>query len=203
MENTPKLSIIQQIQPQCDTLHLNMKREKDMQGKTNRSMAETTGVPLSTTAKFFSGALTNPSVFMVAAMSIDLGMSLDELMGIKPDTQSKDAETIKELERKLERAEHDLKQSEILNGYLADGIKERRPMIYGLTALCGILVLALMSYLMMDVSNLNFGFITTEGISVVGILLVAILLAAVGFVIYTMAKRRTKNRKDKSDTEKR
>lgn len=199
MDTTPAQTIIQQIQPQCDALHLNMKREKDLQGKTNRGMADTTGVPLSTTAKFFSGALTNPSVFMVAAMSIDLGMSLDELMGIKVDTQSSDAETIRELERKLERAEHDLKQSEVLNRYFADGIKERKTLLYGMTVLCSVLVLSLMTYFVMDVSNLNFGFVTTEGISFFGVVLLVVMLAAAGFVIYSVAKKKKKN--DKSDTE--
>lgn len=192
MSTTPTQTIIQQIQPQCDALHINMKHEKDIQGKTNRGMADRTGVLLSTTAKFFSGALSNPCIFTVAALSIDLGMSLDELMGVKPDNRGKDAERIKELERQLERAEHDLKQSEILNGYLANGIKERKPLLYGLTALCSVLVITLMFYLMMDARNLNFGFITTKGVSFVGVALVVGILAAVGFVIYLVAKKRKK-----------
>lgn len=200
MDNTPTQTIIQQIQPQCDTLHEKMKNQKDALHETNQSVADHTGIPISNVAKFFSGAIANPSVFYTAAMCIFLDMSLDELMGIKADAHNKNAEQIKELERKLDRAEHDLKQSEIMNGYFADGIKERKNLIYGLTALCAVLVLALLSYLMMDASNLHFGFITTEGVSVVGILLLVAVLAIVGFVVYTLIKKR-KKADDKNGTD--
>lgn len=196
MNTTPTQTIIQQIQPQCDSLHINMKHEKDIQGKTNRELAECSGVPLSTTAKFFSGALSNPGVFSVAALCIALGLSLDILMGIKAETHG-DVERIKELERLLERTEHDLKQSEILNGYLADGIKERRPLIYGLTTLCSVLAISLMAYLMMDIGNMNFGFFTHNGVSFFGIAVILILVAAGAFGIYTAIRsNRQKTKKD-------
>lgn len=197
MNTTPTQTIIQQIQPQCDSLHINMKHEKDIQGKTNRELAERSGVPLSTTAKFFSGALSNPGIFSVAALCIALGLSLDVLMGVKPETHTKDAERIIELERLLDRTEHDLKQSEILNGYLADGIKERKPLIYGLTALCTLLTLSLMTYLMMDMGNGNFGFFTHNGVSFFGIAIIGVLVAAGAFAIYTVIRsNRQKTKKD-------
>lgn len=197
MNTTPTQTIIQQIQPQCDSLHINMKHEKDIQGKTNRELAERSGVPLSTTAKFFSGALSNPGIFSVAALCIALGLSLDVLMGVKPETHTKDAERIIELERLLDRTEHDLKQSEILNGYLADGIKERKPLIYGLTALCTLLTLSLMTYLMMDMGNGNFGFFTHNGVSFFGIAIIGVLVAAGAFAIYTIIRsNRQKTKKD-------
>lgn len=197
MNTTPTQTIIQQIQPQCDSLHINMKHEKDIQGKTNRELAERSGVPLSTTAKFFSGALSNPGIFSVAALCIALGLSLDVLMGVKPETHTKDAERIIELERLLDRTEHDLKQSEILNGYLADGIKERKPLIYGLTALCTLLTLSLMAYLMMDMGNGNFGFFTHNGVSFFGIAIIGVLVAAGAFAIYTVIRsNRQKTKKD-------
>lgn len=200
MNTTPTQTIIQQIQPQCDSLHINMKHEKDIQGKTNRELAECSGVPLSTTAKFFSGALSNPGVFSVAALCIALGLSLDILMGIKAETHG-DVERIKELERLLERTEHDLKQSEILNGYLADGIKERRPLIYGLTTLCSVLAISLMGYLMMDIGNMNFGFFTHNGVSFFGIAVILILVAAGAFGIYTAIRSNRQNTKKDDEIE--
>lgn len=203
MSATPTQTIIQQIQPQCDTLHEKIKEQKDAMHETNQSVADHTGIPISNVAKFFSGALANPSVFYTAAMCIFLDLSLDELMGIRPDRHGKDAERIKELERQLERSEHDLQQCEIMNSHFAAGIKERKSLLYGLTALCSILVLSLMAYLMMDASNLNFGFITTEGVSVFGALLIVAVLAGAVFVIYSLAKKTKKNGQDKTDAEKR
>lgn len=200
MNTTPTQTIIQQIQPQCDSLHINMKHEKDIQGKTNRELAERSGVPLSTTAKFFSGALSNPGIFSVAALCIALGLSLDVLMGVKPETHTKDTERIIELERLLDRKEHDLKQSEILNGYLADGIKERKPLIYGLTILCTLLTLSLMTYLMMDMGNGNFGFFTHNGVSFFGIAIILIIVAAGAFGIYVAIKKQITKKDDEIES---
>lgn len=193
MSATPTQTIIQQIQPQCDTLHEKIKEQKDAMHETNQSVADHTGIPISNVAKFFSGALANPSVFYTAAMCIFLDLSLDELMGIRPDRHGKDAERIKELERQLERTEHDLQQCEILNSHFAAGIKERKSLLYGLTALCSILVLSLMAYLIVDASNLHFGFFTTEGVSVFGVLIIVLVLAGVGFLIHSLIKRGKNN----------
>lgn len=203
MNTAPTQTIIQQIQPQCDMLHEKMKEQKDAKRETNQSVADSTGIPISNVAKFFSGALANPSVFYTAAMCIFLDLSLDELMGIKVNTHSKDLETISELERRLERAEHDLKQSEIMNGYFASGIKERKNLLYGMTTLCSVLVVSLMVYLMMDIGNANFGFFRDGHISVFGIAIIVIVLAAILFASYTLLKRQKKHPHDKSDTEKR
>lgn len=190
MSATPTQTIIQRIQPQCDTLHERMKEQKDARHETNQSVADSTGIPISNVAKFFSGALANPSVFYTAAMCIHLDLSMDELFEIKAD--SKNAERIKELERQLERTEHDLKQCEIMNGYFAAGIKERKSLLYSMTALCSILVVALMSYLIMDVSNLNFGFVTTKGVSFFGVVIILAIVATGSFAVYTAVKKRKK-----------
>ncbi len=83
-----KQTIIQQIQPNCDELYKRIKEAKDAQRKTHKDLVESTGVPQYTIAKFLSGALTNPGVFGVAAICIDLGLSLDELMGDSSPTET-------------------------------------------------------------------------------------------------------------------
>lgn len=191
MKNEPTQTIVQQLQPLCDELHIKMKHEKDKQGKTNRGLSDRTGVPLSTTAKFFSGALSNPGVLPVAAFSIDLGLSLDGLMGIAPQA---DSEQIKRLEAQLDKAKSELELVKHHNELLESGIKDRKPVIFGLTIVCLLLTVSLMGYLTMDVSNLNFGFFTHEGVSVVGVAIVAALLASIGMLSVRFYRTRKKEK---------
>lgn len=191
----PEQTIIQRIQPQCDSLHIKMRNQKDALHETNQSVADNTGIPLSNVGKFFSGALTSPSVFYTAAMCIHLGMSLDELFEI---AQPENAEKIKHLESQLERANSDLELVRHHNAILEAGITDRKPVIFGLTAICLILAVALMGYLAMDVTNLNFGFFTHEGVSAVGVVIFAVLIGSVGVLVYRFIKtRKGKKNSDK------
>lgn len=193
-------TIIQRIQPQCDTLHLKMKNEKDAQHKTNQSVADSTGVPKSTVAKFFSGTLSNPGVFGVSAICIDLGMSLDRLMGIAPEQSAEDLSHVAELELKLQSSEAQVALLKERSKLLEDGIKERKPIIYGLLGMCGFLFVVFIAYLMMDISNMSFGFIRDEDhISPVLIVLGLLLLSAAAWTAYRwFAKKKTK-RNDEID----
>ena len=202
MKNEPTQTIIQQIQPQCDNLYKKMKHEKDMQHKTNRSLAERTGIPISTTAKFFSGTLSNPGIFSVTAWCIDLSLSLDVLMGISRENESECVARIAELEAELasEKRENELLKNQ--NKQLEAGIAERKPIIYGLAGLCLLLAFAVLAYIIIDMSNLNFGFFRADNfgnsLTVLtlgfGILIVAAL--------HIITKNKAKNKNDNT-TEKR
>ena len=84
-----------------------------------------------------------------------------------------------------------------VNELLESGIKDRKPVIFGLTAVCLLLTVALMSYLTMDVSNLNFGFFTHEGVSVVGIIIVALPLVSAVVLAARFIKSRKGKKSDK------
>lgn len=187
----PEQTIIQRIQPQCDSLHIKMRNQKDTLHETNQSVADSTGIPISNVGKFFSGALSSPSVFYTAAMCIHLGMSMDELFEIAPP---ENAEKIKHLESQLERANSDLELVKHHNEILESGLKDRKPVMFGLTAICFVLVIALIGYLAMDVSNLNFGFFTHEGVSAVGIIIIALPFVAAVVLAAQFIKSRKKNK---------
>lgn len=187
----PEQTIIQRIQPQCDSLHIKMRNQKDALHETNQSVADSTGIPISNVGKFFSGALSSPSVFYTAAMCIHLGMSMDELFEIAPP---ENAEKIKHLESQLERANSDLELIRHHNEILESGLKDRKPVMFGLTAICFVLVIALIGYLAMDVSNMNFGFFTHEGVSVIGVILVALPLVSACVLAARFIKSRKKDK---------
>ncbi len=191
----PAQTIVQQIQPQCNTLHLKIKDAKDRQHETNQSIADHTGIPISNIAKFFSGSLASPSVFYVAAICIHLHLSLDDLMEIaqpkEPDTET----NVAELQAKLDGAEKQIVLLKERSRLLEAGIAERKPIIYGLAGLCLFLSVSLMTYLIIDIGNKSFGFFRSDRTSVVGIVMIVVLLAAVCVLVAHMirAKKESNN----------
>lgn len=182
MTNATSQTIIQQIQPQCAELYKKLKHEKDIQGKTNKSVAKCTGVSISTVSNLFAGSATSPSVFYVSAICIHLGLSLDELMGIEPPSKEADdgASCLAELEAQLDRANSELELVKHHSEYLEANIAERKPIIYGLTALCLLLAIALFTYLVMDIGAGDFGFFRDDRISLFGIVMIAVLVTSFG-----------------------
>lgn len=195
-------TIIQRIQPQCDALPQRMKDAKNAQRKTNQSVADSTGVPLSTVAKFFSGTLSNPSVFGVAAMCIDLDLSLDNLMGITQEQPEENRSHIMELELKLESSEAQVALLKERSRILEAGINERKPLILGLLGLCCFLFAAFTVYLMMDIGNFSFGFIRdNEHVSPALILLGFLAVAMVWSTVQVAIKYKAKKQNTKKDDE--
>lgn len=210
MENVP-MTIIQQIQPQCDTLHIKMKEQKDAQHETNQSVADHTGIPISNVAKFFSGTLANPSVFYMAAICIFLGLSIDELLGITPKKDADgSAARIAELEAQLERTNLQLertnKELELVERhckFLEDGLAERKGNFTSLSTMCAVLIIPLIMYLVIDISNANFGFFRyNNDIPIVGIIIAIVIIVSIVLLTIHIIKE-NKNKHKNKDTEKR
>lgn len=192
-----KQTIIQQIQPQCDNLYKNIKDAAMTQHRTHREIVEHTGVPRSTVAKFLSGALASPSVFYIAALCKYLNLSMDGLFDTEPQSEREAGENA-DLQAKLNSAEQQIKHLNEKCGMLEAGIRERKPVIYGLAGLCIFLSVALCGYIALDISDMEHGFFTENGLSVMGgvlcIFLVSVVLALLHFS--AKAKRKKDNEKD-------
>lgn len=62
-----------------------IKEEKDL---SNAEIAKTSNVPLATITRIFNGQTPNPTFETISAISTAMGVSLDELTGLKqPDAQ--------------------------------------------------------------------------------------------------------------------
>lgn len=192
-----KQTIIQQIQPQCDNLYKNIKDAAMTQHRTHREIVEHTGVPRSTVAKFLSGALASPSVFYIAALCKYLNLSMDGLFDTEPQSEREAGENA-DLQAKLNSAEQQIKHLNEKCGMLEAGIRERKPVIYGLAGLCIFLSVALCGYIALDISDMEHGFFTENGLSVMGgvlcIFLVSVVLALLHFS--AKAKRKKDNEKE-------
>lgn len=173
-----------------------LRQAKDQAGETNKSVSGKSGVPISSVAKFFSGALTNPSFFMVGSIAEALGVSLDELAGIS----STEPEPDLAMQSRLEAAEQELLLTKRYAIRLESGLDERKPVIYGLVGLCIFLALAFGAYVVMDIRDTEHGLI--RGGSTVSPLLYLLLIAIISTGLVTahhIAKRSAKQKEGQSD----
>lgn len=191
-----KQTIIQQIQPQCDNLYKNIKAAAIAQHRTHREIVEHTGVPRSTVAKFLSGALASPSVFYIAALCKYLNLSMDGLFDTEPQCEREAGENA-DLQAKLNSADQQIKHLNEKCRMLQAGIKERKPVIYGLAGLCIFLSAALCGYIALDISDRKHGLFVANRFPVIGCALCILIGAAVFGFLYYIAKNRKKriNRK--------
>lgn len=189
-----KQTIIQQIQPQCDNLYKNIKDAAIAQHRTHREIVEHTGVPRSTVAKFLSGALASPSVFYIAALCKYLNLSMDGLFDIEPQSE-RDAGENADIQVKLNGAEQRIKHLNEKCGMLQAGIRERKPVIYGLAGLCIFLSVALCGYIALDISDREHGLFVASRFPVIGCALCILIGAAVFGFLYYIAKSRRKEDK--------
>lgn len=151
--------ILQEISDKCDRLPGALREEKERQHYTYPQIAQATGVPEHTVGKFFSGTLANPSVFHVAAYCILLHVSLDSLFGIaNPQTDSR-------LRQELAVTKMALVKTEEQVSIYRSGVKERKPVIYGLCGLCIAMFLMLATYICLDALAPDTGLIQQGSVS--------------------------------------
>lgn len=193
-----KQTIIQQIQPNCDSLYKQIKAAANAQHKTHKDIVENTGVARSTVAKFLSGAISNPGVFFVAPLCIYLGLSLDELMGITtpPAPQEETAVEIAELKGKLAKAEAETALLKERSKLLEAGIAERKPMLYGLAGLCIFLSLVFVVYLFVDISDADHGFIRNNRVSPALVVLILAIVVTALFTAHSVTKRKAEMKRN-------
>ena len=190
MDDSDRRTIIQQIQPHCDTFHDRLKDAKIQQRKTNQDIATSTGIPLTYVTKFLGGRRADISVGYVAAICIDL-------IGIPPQEPENDQPGEEErLRTELRHKDELLAKTEQQVRMLESGIHARRQLIYSLVGLCSLLAAMLMMYIVLDAMDPDQGMIRANGVSPAiyagGIALVCIAL----FAAHTIAKKKERKRQE-------
>ena len=177
-----------------------LREAKDRSGETNRSIAEKSGVPLSSVAKFFSGASQNPSFVMIAAFAEALGLSLDALAGLPTAEAAPEEPGIPQaeaiaLQHRLEAAEQELAYTKLYASRLEAGLAERKPVIYGLAGLSIFLALAFVAYIVIDINDPDHGLIRAgSGISPLLYLLLLGITSALLATAHFMVKHKNKHK---------
>lgn len=131
-----------------------LKEEKKM---TNAEIAKLSDIPLATITRIFNGNTPNPTFETFAHIAIALGVSLDEIAGLKvPETEAPPvpapiAATLDSYSELLKEKDDRIAELKV------EKEKERKEKHFVAFAFCGFLALVLI-VLIVDVLNGNFGY---------------------------------------------
>lgn len=207
MDSNTGQTFIEEMQPNFDALPERLKDEKFRNHLTNQQLSDVSGVPIATTSRILSGAVSNPGFFHIAALCAAMDVSMDSVAGVHPSGDQAEIDQLRQeiaykdeiiaekgaaIDRLLDRSrimeagvaardDRISKQSEALSkkdSALASVQRENKPLIYGQCALNILLTAVLMVYMVLDARNPEMGLIRSEKISAV-ILLGAAGIAAV------------------------
>lgn len=207
MDSNTGQTFIEEMQPNFDALPERLKDEKFRNHLTNQQLSDVSGVPIATTSRILSGAVSNPGFFHIAALCAAMAVSMDSVAGVHPSGDQAEIDQLRQeiaykdeiiaekgaaIDRLLDRSrimeagvaardDRISKQSEALSkkdSALASVQRENKPLIYGQCALNILLTAVLMVYMVLDARNPEMGLIRSEKISAV-ILLGAAGIAAV------------------------
>ena len=196
MDSNTGQTFIEEMQPNFDALPERLKDEKFRNHLTNQQLSDVSGVPIATTSRILSGAVSNPGFFHIAALCAAMDVSMDSVAGVHQSGDQAEIDQLRQeiaykdkiiaekdaaIDRLLDRSrimeagvaardDRISKQSEALSekdSALASVQRENKPLIYGQCALNILLTAVLMVYMVLDARNPEMGLIRSEKISAV------------------------------------
>lgn len=143
-------------------------------------LSEASGVGYSAIATQSAGTANSPKLFEQAAIADVLGLSLDELCGLKePQDVSELTERIHQLELVNARQAGDIQRLEEVAAEKDKRFSSYRPMVYALVAVCVLLVCVLVAYMIFDASVKDAGLFQSTGTSLFVVALALLILATI------------------------
>lgn len=196
MDSNTGQTFIEEMHPNFDALPERLKDEKFRNHLTNQQLSDVSGVPIATTSRILSGAVSNPGFFHIAALCAAMDVSMDSVAGVHPSGDQAEIDQLRQeiaykdeiiaekgaaIDRLLDRSrimeagvaardDRISKQNEALSkkdSALASVQRENKPLIYGQCALNILLTAVLMVYMVLDARNPEMGLIRSEKISAV------------------------------------
>lgn len=188
------MTAFQRLKPYFDSYNSKITAARNAQQLSIVDLAEQAGVSYSSIATQSAGRADNPKIFEQAAAAYVLGLSLDELCGLRPPAD------VTELTSQIHSLELDnaRKDGEIgrLNA-VTDGDKRHaedaaarlvtlRNLVFGLVAMCALLLVTVISYIVWDVQITTVGLFCSTGLSIFAVILAMIVIAAVALIVYAV-----------------
>lgn len=192
------MSAIQQITPRVGELNAQVRQAKTAGGHTNQSLADASGVSLSTLSKFLSGATSDPKLSDAAALAMTLGLSLDALCGLSapPESDADLTRRVHELELDNARLAGEVERLRAVGLIQGDSLSAQRPLIYGMGVLCIVLAFALSAYLIADAQHPSIGLIQWGDLSLAAwalVILIACSTTTTVLLIYRVYRHGRRN----------
>lgn len=188
------MTAFQRLKPYFDSYNSKITAARNAQQLSIVDLAEQAGVSYSSIATQSAGRADNPKIFEQAAAAYVLGLSLDELCGLRPPAD------VTELTSQIHSLELDnaRKDGEIgrLNA-VTDGDKRHaedvaarlvtlRNLVFGLVAMCALLLVTVISYIVWDVQITTVGLFRSTGLSIFAVISAMIVIAAVALIVYAV-----------------
>lgn len=180
------MSATSKLQPHFDSYFDEMRKAKNVSGYTLQDLSELSGVPYNNVCDVNSGRTKQPLLFYEAAKCEVLGLSLDALCGLSAPEDPDAAEHRHELEMDNVRQAGDVKRLEEVNAMLKSQLASRRPVVYALLAVCALLLVCLISYMVWDAQIVTAGLFQSAGLSIFAVALAIIVLTAVCIMVYAV-----------------
>lgn len=211
MDSNTGQTCIEEMQPNFDALPERLKDEKFRNHLTNQQLSDVSGVPIATTSRILSGAVSNPGFFHIAALCAAMDVSMDSVAGVH---QSGDQAEIDQLRQEIAYkdeiiAEKDaaidrlLDRSRIMEAGVAardDRISKQNAeiknvrssykiLVYGLCGVCITLTFVWAIYVILDSRVPDQGLIRSDDVSpVVWAGAAAVIVLLFGLLHFTVSK---------------
>lgn len=179
------MSAYNELQPYFDAYPDELRKGRAAKGYTLQDLADKAGVPYSNVCDISSGRSKTPSLFYAAACCKALDLSLDAITGLRA-APAADGDRLHELEVENTRQAGEIRRLEDINTMLSAQLRARRPIIYALTAVCALLLVAVIGYMTWDIQIKSAGLFQTAGMSVFAVMLGLIVVAAVAVMVYAV-----------------
>ena len=173
-----KISAMSELQPYFDSYLEKMRKAKNSSGLTLQELSDLSGVPYNNICDTNSGRTKQPLLFYEAAKCKALGLSLNAMCGLDEPQQSDFAQQqrIHELELKTVQQAGDVRRLTEVGIEKDKRLYSHRPILYALVAMCVILTMALIGYMIFDASITTAGLFKSAGTSVFAIVLIIVVL---------------------------
>lgn len=132
-----------------------LKAIRDEKGLTNVEIAKISDIPLATITRVFNGSTPNPTFETISRISIAMGTSIDELIGLKqpdePPVPSRVEDTLNSYSELLKDKDDRIKE-------LKEGIERERKEKYKVAGMFAIFAIFVLLVLTIDILNGDFGY---------------------------------------------
>lgn len=184
------MSAIQDLSPFIGAFPSRIRKAKDESGMTVEDLAEKSGVSFSAVSRLYSGTQANPQLYNSAAMCDVLGLSLDELFGLRPSVGSPG-----ELQAKVHELEVENARLTATNKVQRTQIKSAHSICYILVFFCVFFAMAIIAYLVFDAKVKTAGLIQDGKLSIAALVFICLIVASIvtaGIAIVRIMRRENK-----------